>query len=592
MFSPSLTSMLLHSLWIDAAPGPGETFLPTPRDVVDDLESLLHRFERRFEDGGIPMPSIPTGGYTEGVADLGPNVQPIPPIDQGAGYQYLFGRVPVDVLIRKFRTSYPLSAATEYLDLGTSLREAHGFHPTGLTECLRSLSSYQRTASNPARMTVAVIDRGIDLPAHLPQETLGGRLHHLISNVDFSEHASLVLTEVIERLAFHKLLGTCDLVCALIEPPQNPVGRKCFRHANIVELAHAIRQLSSYVVDPSKKVSGLPLVTNLSMGTHVGPHDGHSPLENLIERRLPFDQQRYLVCSAGNDGLAGLSARCELRNGARDFMRIQTSPAGCEDILVELWWEEPTHSTMSVTARVCDRQKKAVGMPIFIDTNGPLITGKRLATANPGFKSVICESLYHARCSGNFSCAAFAMSARTASDLADLTINLELRSSDHSSVAVNAWIVVADNDGATFVGGANGGSITVPATYEQAISVAGVEDVPNSDPALRPQPWQESSRGPAANYGTTGQQSLVTLPKLAHRVNSSIAGFGTSYAAPRAAGDVAECVLLSAVTSYNPHNIQHYADADDLARSVIARHGTTAAPGMPDRDRIGFGAII
>jgi hypothetical protein len=290
-----------------------------------------------------------------------------------------------------------------------------------------------------------------------------------------------------------------------------------------------------------------------------------------------------------------LSARRELRNGARDFMRIQTSPAGCEDILVELWWEESLPSAMSVTARVCDRQKKAVCMPIFIDTKrtGSLITGTRLATANPGFQSVVCESLYHARCSANFSCAAFAMSAKTASDLADLTINIELRCSDHSSVAVNAWIVVADNDGASFVGGGSDGSITVPATYEQAISVAGVENVRKLDPALRPQPWQESSRGPAANYGTNGQQSsAVTLPKLAHRVDSSIAGFGTSYAAPRAAGDVVERVLRAAVTTYRPRQIKRYADADELARSVIAEHGATGAPGKPDRDRIGFGAII
>lgn len=588
MFSPSLTSMLLHSLWIDVKPQPGYTHLPTPRDVENDLRSLLHR----IGDSPIPMPSIPTGGYTEGIPDLGPNVQPIPPIDQGAGHQYLFGRVPVDVLINKFHTSYALPSGTEYLDLGTSLREAQHFHPTGLTNCLTSLSSYPRTVFNPTRMTVAVIDRGVDLPPHLRQETLGGRLRHLIDDVDFSEHASLVLTELIERLASHQLLDTCDLVCALIKPPQNPIGRKCFRHANIVELAHAIRVLSAYIVDPGNGVSGLPLVTNLSMGTHVGPHDGGSPLENLIERRLPFDQQRYLVCSAGNDGLAGLSARRELRNGSRDFMRIQTSPAGCEDILVELWWEERSPATMSVTARVCNRQKQAVCMPIFIDANGSLITGAKLATANPGFKSVVCESLYHARCSANFSCAAFAMSASTASDLADLTIDIELRCSDHSSVAVNAWIVVADNDGASFVGGGSDSSITVPATYEQAISVAGVEDVLSNDPAFRPQPWQESSRGPAANYGTNGHQSSTTLPKLAHRVDSSIAGFGTSYAAPRAAGDVVECVLLAAATSYLPRNIKQYADADELAKSMIVRHGATAAPGMPDRDRIGFGAII
>lgn len=590
MFSPSLTSMLLHSLWIDVAPKPGSTPLPTGSSVHDDLMRLVGE----FRDKRLPMPSVPVVGYSDNIVALGRHVQAIQEVDQGPGHQHVFGRVPVDMLINQFHASYSLLGPTEYLDLGTSLREAQGFHRTGLQKCLTWLSNHQHDPFEPTRMTVAVIDRGIDLPGNQQQETLGGRLVHLIDDVDFSEHASLVLTEVIGRLASNGLLSKCDLVCALIKPPAKPIGRECFRHANIVELEQAILALNSHVIDPRNQSSSLPLVTNLSMGTHIGPHDGRSPLENLIDRLLPFAKQRYLVCSAGNDGLAGLSARCELRNGSRDFMRIQTSSTGCKDILVELWWEEPQHSTMSITARVCDRQRTSIGMPIFIDTNGkgPWITGAKLATANPGFKSVVCESLYHARCNGSFSCVTFAMSAGTASDLADLTIDIEMRCSEHSSVAVNAWIVVADNHGATFVGGGSGGSITVPATYEKAISVAGVEDIPNTNPALQPQPWQDSSRGPAANYGTNGQQSLSTLPKLAHRVDGSVDGFGTSFAAPRAAGDVVESVLLDAATTSNPRQVKTYADADELARSVIARHGTNPAVGVADKDRIGFGAII
>lgn len=552
------------------------------------------RLVGEFRDKRLPMPSVPVVGYSDNIVALGRHVQAIQEVDQGTGHQHVFGRVPVDMLINQFNASYSLLGPTEYLDLGTSLREAQRFHRTGLQNCLTWLSNHQHNPFEPTRMTVAVIDRGIDLPANQQQETLGGRLVHLINDVDFSEHASLVLTELIGRLATNGLLNQCDLVCALIKPPAKPIGRECFQHANIVELEQAIQALNSHVIDPSKRSSSLPLVTNLSMGTHIGPHDGRSPLENLIERLLPFGQQRYLVCSAGNDGLAGLSARCELRNGSRDFMRIQTSSTGCKDILVELWWEEPQQSTMSITARVCDRQRKSIGMPIFIDTDskGPWITGAKLATANPGFKSVVCESLYHARCNGIFSCVAFAMSAGTASDLADLTIDIEMRCSEHSNVAVNAWIVVADNHGATFVGGWSGGSITVPATYEKAISVAGVEEIPNTNSALRPQPWQDSSRGPAANYGTNGQPSLATLPKLAHRVDGSVDGFGTSFAAPRAAGDVVESVLLDASTPRNPRQVKTYADADELARSVIARHGANPAVGVADKDRIGFGTII
>jgi hypothetical protein len=589
MFSPSLTSMLLHSLWIDTAPQPGLTPLPTSQDVAVDLSGLLDQFGHR----DLPMPRVPMAGYAEDIKALEHDVQVVPDVSQSSGRQHVFGRVPVDVLINQFQSSRSLPPPAEYLDLGTTLREAQQFHPTGLAHSRTWLSNNQPDSLG-SRMIVAVIDRGVDLPPQMHPETLGGRISHLIHGVDFHEHASLVLTELVSRLASNGLLSDCELVCALIKPPANPIGRECFKHANIVELEKAIAALSTHVNDPGSGRSGLPLVTNLSMGTHIGPHDGRSPLEQAIDQSLPFNQQRYLVCSAGNDGLAGLSARCELRNGARDFMRIQTSPSGCKDILVEFWWEEPQHSTMSITVQVCDRGKKPIGIPIFIDTSstGSSFTGARQAAANPSFRSVVCESLYHARCHGIFSCAAFAMSAKAALDLADLTINVEMRCSAHSSVAVNAWIVVADNHGATFVGGGSSGSISVPATYENAISVAGVEDIANSSPALRPQPWQDSSRGPAANYGTNGQQPLRTLPKLAHRVDGSIKESGTSFAAPRAAGDVVESVLRDASTTQHPRLVKTYMDADELARSVIARHGTTPVAGVVDTDRIGFGAII
>lgn len=217
-----------------------------------------------------------------------------------------------------------------------------------------------------------------------------------------------------------------------------------------------------------------------------------------------------------------------------------------------------------------------------------------MAAANRGFNGVTCESLHHARCNGNFSCVAFAMSAASASDLADLTIDIEMRCSEHANVAVNAWMVVADKDGAGFVGGGSSGSITVPATYGKAFSVAGVEDIPHADPALQgqPQPWKDSSRGPAANYHTNGRRSRPTLPKLAHRVDGSINGHGTSFAAPRAAGDVVESILRDAADAHHPRRLRIYADADQLARNVVVRHGVHRAAGATDKDRTGFGTII
>jgi hypothetical protein len=332
------------------------------------------------------------------------------------------------------------------------------------------------------------------------------------------------------------------------------------------------------------------------MGAHIGPHDGQSPLEALIDRVLPFDKERYLVCSAGNDALSGLSSRCELRNGMRDFMRIQTSGVGCREILVEFWWEEPQNSTMTMTAELY-RSGVRVGMPLTIDTasNGPLISGVKLAraTGTTGFQTAVCESLFHSRCNGIFSCVAFALSAGDPADLARLTIDVKMQCSRQLGVAVNAWIVVADNDGAHFVSGGHGGSVTVPATYGKGLAVAGVEDTQSSDPWLRPQPWAFSSRGPNADYGVNGHsQSLVEQPKLAHDVAGSFQGRGTSFAAPRAAGDVVESVLKDAATVAMPLAVKRYSSVDELAQRVVVRqtHGQRL---LPDRsDRVGFGAIL
>jgi hypothetical protein len=53
-----------------------------------------------------------------------------------------------------------------------------------------------------------------------------------------------------------------------------------------------------------------------------------------------------------------------------------------------------------------------------------------------------------------------------------------------------------------------------------------------------------------------------------------------------------ERILLSAVTAHDAGRLATYANADDLARSVVAKYGRIPALGVVDKDRVGFGAII
>src|SRR5262249_11289355 len=58
---------------------------------------------------------------------------------------------------------------------------------------------------------------------------------------------------------------------------------------------------------------GLPLVVNLSVGSHHGAHDGTSPLERALAALVPPGTPgRAVVVAAGNDGAAPVHARITL----------------------------------------------------------------------------------------------------------------------------------------------------------------------------------------------------------------------------------------------------------------------------------------
>ena len=49
----------------------------------------------------------------------------------------------------------------------------------------------------------------------------------------------------------------------------------------------------------------------MSLGTHVGPHNGNSALEEYIAKKLIRPRDRFLVAAAGNYGGTGVSAKRE-----------------------------------------------------------------------------------------------------------------------------------------------------------------------------------------------------------------------------------------------------------------------------------------
>jgi hypothetical protein len=164
---------------------------------------------------------------------------------------------------------------------------------------------------------------------------------------------------------------------------------------------------------------------------------------------------------------------------------------------------------------------------------------KTQSLSPPGTRAgtMAASSLCSAQSSNGMRCIAFALVSTSAAPLPTLEIVFALRTGTNAKDAVvNAWIVIAEPVQETaFLEGGPEGSVVVPACDPAVIGVAGVLD--------DGQMWNGSSRGPASQYET--EQPDIGAPLMAHRPDGA-GSPGTSFASPRAAGDIAEVLADSA----------------------------------------------
>lgn len=559
MFTPSLVSMLLHTIWADV---PGTRLirqLEGTTEVAADIDSLW-RLSREHRKS---VPTIPVLGLTRHLQDwsrdLRDTVEKVE-VQTATGGLFVFGRVSVDDLVARLRDAHALKFDSEYLDLGTPLttNQAIPGGPTGWDAALRALNPI-----DPKVIQVAIIDRGDEALGSTPDDFNGNVRHLSTKDVEFSQHALDVLGVLVERLRSHGILSDVEFLCALVKPPKNRVGLGCFDGANAVELQQAFLDLSQNLRH------GCPMVANISMGTHIGPHNGLSPLEQTTAGLFPYtpQQPRVLVFAAGNDGGVGVSARRELVRNSPDYFRFRTSARGAEALLIEFWWEEAGgRSTMEMTISFRGPTGRPTRQDIKIDARH---RGANMKARSAIGASVQVMSLFHEQCSATMNCMALAMTAGNPKDLASLTVDFKLNCA--LGVVVNAWRVLPVDDGSTFVTGNNECSVTVPATHRAFVSVAGVQNDGSS--------WNESSRGPTANYGAAAAAApLTTAPLMAHLVED-LAGEprGTSFASPRATADIAHSAATGPLA----------ATIEGVVIAEVNRRGR----GGPWDPRIGFGAV-
>jgi hypothetical protein len=361
--------------------------------------------------------------------------------------------------------------------------------------------------------------------------------------VDLSSHAEQVLDVVLDRLSAipkgvapaptNMLPSTAVSMALVINPNPDLVqgSLDCFHQHCAPEMLDAVKAIDN-LLDGDK----LTAVVNMSLGTHVGPHNGESPLEQYISGTLFKPKDRFLFASAGNEGSRGISARLDLVQDEADYMELAVNEH-CTELLVEFWWDDAIPADLEIRADVSAGRSSLSTIVIK-----PGLAGTVLAPAPMGtVKSFKCMTLLQSKSSGTMSCIAFAITRPTPAPGMQLTalqisFDLTARSADP---AVHAWVVICeDHQKTAFVQAGPEGTVSVPASAPDVVSVAAY------DKGLK-QMWRKSSRGPASRYSSLSQTESPAMAHLSHSVGMGPTDHGTSFASPRAAADAAHALSVA-----------------------------------------------
>lgn len=541
MFSASLLSMMIHSLPPPArrvffgipddpvfplSPSVEEVWVsegrvvPSSQNIAKQLKLALHAWSKEW-------PRIPLvgGADPEHLSSLVKVASDFIETNRGS----LWGRVPLDILIRRYLVTQATSVEQEHLDLGTPVWADSGSAGSSST-CGTLLA--QTPIPGSAVVGAAIVDLGEVPPAGAsgtPRD-FGGKLRHVIyppgTSVDLSAHAEQVLEVLLERLKTENMLAKTTVSMSLVVNPTPDTvraGLNCFTQHCAPEMLTAVKAIDAHLSSDK-----LPAVVNMSLGTHVGPHDGQSPLEKYISGTLFRPSERFLFAAAGNEGSRGISARLDLKTNQADYMELAVN-GQCAELLVEFWWDDSIPADVEITALI-----EGSGFSPSRVAIQPGLAGAALVPAPMGHRPPMnFLTLLHAKSSGTMSCIAFAATRpppASGKALPELRISFDLMAKS-ADVMVQAWVVICEKQRQTaFVQGSKEATVAAPASDPKVVSVAGFDQA-------RGQMWRHSSRGPASQYSKATQTKSPAMAHLAHYRGSRGASHGTSYASPRAAAD-------------------------------------------------------
>ena len=124
-------------------------------------------------------------------------------------------------------------------------------------------------------------------------------------------------------------------------------------------------------IDFACRVAGSrPLVVNMSLGRHAGPHDGTLLIERAIDWLLLNRLGTAVVQSTGNYYSRRIHASGRLSEGKAARLPFRTAERDAQPIAVELWYEGPDEFAARVIGPDGARTEAALGQ------NAPVLDGK------------------------------------------------------------------------------------------------------------------------------------------------------------------------------------------------------------------------
>lgn len=371
----------------------------------------------------------------------------------------------------------------------------------------------------------------------------------------------------------------------------------------------------AYYVFKKAEELGLPAVVNLSLGSHIGPHDGTSLFEECLDGLVEGSKGRAIIVAVGNessseDYFTGLHAGYAVNGDAATNFTVRNFSAG-RTIYVDIWGEAGSNLSfgLQLNEGAAKSSSQTLGQSDMAEMGdskeGSFLGGKISYVINATETNSPLNGKPHVGILLTFS------NSITRPEQYNFDLMISGNGSfdawlfpDKPSKTINFTAFDGRRGSRKFIAGDSAKSVAIPATAKNVIAVAAyatrnrwdmgdgccqvaytVGDLlgfssmgPTADPSFTGQKPEIAAPGGmivSAMSSDTTAEDVFVMPDGRHMLMA-----GTSMAAPFVAGTVA--LLFSANPNYTYTDIENY-----LTQSAYVDKYVGEAP----NDRWGYGKL-